>query len=1028
MDFQQAEQLFRQYDVMYKNGQINLDQYRAAMVQLRVTDTAGSIWQIQEVTGSWFVFSNGQWIAGTPPRPVPPVQEGAAFREAERQYTLLDGQFSAGKITLDQYRTMLSQLRVTDANSEIWQLQERTRAWYVFRQGQWLAATPPGSLPTPPPQVNQVQAVPPPVQASRYAAAPTVKKPFPVKPVLFGAGGLLIVAALIVGGILLFKGKTSSDTGVEYKFTQGSVLTLKSGETSVQDDKGTTLSIDPSALPDENSTAQLTTYTAKGNLEKALSESYNIDTSFYEVTLQGNQDGNGTAELTLPASDPDSKLMMVVDNQYAVVLNVSPENGKLVTTAHLGPTEVTDTGTSDMASKPGSIYYAVVTPKQSTASLLKIHAENAEPDADSAPSCSPISLRALSIFNRCQSNDDGSVMVIYPSSSSMTHYDAYNAAKTIEKAVLDYKSHGFTYAKLSPSSPILAVVSSSYTSPEYNFKNGVIYLPPDIPVKLASEKSAIEHETAHWVQNRVYSMMIAKAVDARKWWMDVSAEMMVIDIDPDYISGNMATYGTITNGSDLVFQDSPYQWPADFYAHAQLAEVNMCDTGYCPFNRDEFVGYINGGRYPYNSTYAQQQLDGNMEDYARYLLGFSPQQANTGISLKAVQNQNGWGQFISITETTKTKLSYTTNADKPQVAVETQPTGDILEINAPLQKDSAYPLKVTSGVDGKYIGLPVTMTVDAGVPFVYRVDGGELQSSDGSQEVTIGPIHAGMGITELRIVAYSKTGDQTFSAQIEPVDMEGAWVIVPGNLISNTITCTGGDSETQTNVEGIARFGAGFFTMFNAMGDMSEASDALKYDWSLVSARSPAELADFKYTFSSTAAVEPKQVHLEGDLNMPKPESSSSYIPENPAAVGLALAFIVPAAGVSLYPFKNKKRKWFLLAVILLLMATLLSGCIGFALYGDIKGDVIITKMEYTAGEDTATYSFGGAATGTPIWTIKEGTGTFPVDIFIEASSDDANGNTTTSIEECTGTATFAITGGIYKDASVIFSTGDSSE
>ena len=1024
MDFQQAEQQFRQYDLMYKNGQINLDQYRAAMVQLRVTDSTGNIWQLQEVTGSWFVFSNGQWIAGNPPRPAPVVQEGSAFRDAERQYMLLDEQFTSGMITLDQYRAMLNQLRVTDKNGEVWQLQERTRAWFVFRQGQWQVSTPPGTVQTPPPPVNQVRPIPPPVQNVNYTAANSKKKPFPVKPVLIGAGGLLVIAALVIGGIFLFKGK-NSDAGTQYKFNQESTLTLKSGETSIQDEKGTTLNIDPAALPDENSVAQLTTYSVKGSLEKALSESYQIDTSFYEVSLQGNQDGSGTAELSLPASDPNSKLMMIVDNQYAVVLNISPENGKLVTSPHLGPSETSDTGTSDMASKPGSIYYAVVTPKQTTTSLLKFHAENRQPDADSAPSCSPVSLRALTLFNRCQSNDDGSVMVIYPSSSSMTHYDAYNAAKAIEQAVKDYASKGFTYAKLSPSSPILAVVSSSYTSPEYNFKNGVIYLPPDIPVKLASEKTAIEHETAHWVQNHIYSMMVAKAVDSRSWWMDVSAEMMVIDIDPDYIVGNMTSYGYITNGTDLFFQDSPYQWPADFYGQAQLAEVNMCDGGNCAFSREEFVGYINGGRYPYNSDLAQQQVDNNMEDYARYLLGFAPQQANSSISLKATQNQTGYGQFISIHQSKKSQIEYTTNGDKPQIEEESQSTGTVLKINAPLQKDGAYPLVVTSE---KSPGIPVTMTVDPGVPFVYRVDGGELQSSDGSEEVTIGPIHSGLGISELRIVAYSKAGGQTFSAKIEPVDMEGAWVIVPSKLISNTITCTGGDSESETDVEGIAGFSAGFFTMFNAMGDMTEEKDALAYDWSLVSTRSPAEMADFKYTFASTAIVEPKQIHLQGDLNMPKPETSSSSIPENPAAVGLVLGFIVPAAGIGVYPFKNRKRKWLLLALILMVMATLLSGCIGFAMYGDIKGDVLITKMEYTAGEDTATYSFGSPATGTPIWTIKEGTGTFPVDIFIEASSDDANGNTTTSVEECTGTATFAITGGIYKDAKINFSTGDSSE
>lgn len=1023
MDFQQAEQQFQRLDTLYKNGQMNLEQYRTAIIQLRVTDSEGNIWQLQEVTGNWYVFRNGLWVEETPPKPVLPALDVTAFQNAEQQFKLLDDQFNAGKITLDQYRAALVQLRVVDANGEAWQLQERTRNWFVFRQGQWAAATPPGATPPPPPALNQMQ--PPPVQ-TRTAPTPKVKKPFPLKPVLFGLGGLVVVAALVIGGISLFKHLSgrSASAGETYKFSQGSSLTLAAGQTSLQDDQGTTLRIDPSALPEEDSVAQLTQYTPKGNLEKALSESYNMETPFYEVSLQGQQDGSGLAQLELPASSPESRLMMVVDNQYTVILNVTPENGKLTTDAHLGPSEMADTTDTDMAEKPGSVYYAVVTPKQTSASLLKGHAASVRPDADSAPSCSPISLRALSIFNRCQSNDDGSVMVIYPSSSTITHYDAYNAARAIEQAVKDYKSHGFTYANLSPSSPILAVVSSSYTSPEYNFKNGVIYLPPDIPVKLSSEKSAIEHETAHWVQNRIYSMMVAKAVDARKWWMDVSAEMMVIDIDPDYLAGNMASYGYVTNEADLAFQDSPYQWPADFYVHAQLAEVNMCDSGYCAFNRDEFVAAINGGRYPYNSEHAQQQLDNNMEDYARYLLGAAPQQANSSISLAATQSQNGYGQFISVYGSKKSKLTYTTNGAAPQIEEETQPTGNVIKITAPLQKDSAYPLVVTSPKTAQ--GLAVTMTIDPGVPFMYRVDGGEVQTSDGSEEVTIGPIHSTMGISELRIVAYSKTDGQTFSAQIEPVDLEGAWVIVPGDLISNTITCTDTDPNSTSDPDGMAQFGAGFFGMFNAMGDMNEDSSELKYDWSLVSSRAPSELSDLKYTFTSTAAVEQKGVHLEGELNMPRPAESSSTLPENPAAVGLTLAFIVPTAGVSLIPFKNKKRKWLLLAVMLLAMAALLSGCIGIAIYGDIKADVMITKMEYTAGEDTATYTIGGDATGTPIWTIKEGTGTFPIDMFIEASSDDTNGNTTTSVTECSGTATFSIKGGIYKDANVILNTGSS--
>ena len=60
MDFQQAEQQFKLLEQQYVKRQITLEQYRAALIQLRVTDTNGNIWQIQERTGAWYVFWQGQ--------------------------------------------------------------------------------------------------------------------------------------------------------------------------------------------------------------------------------------------------------------------------------------------------------------------------------------------------------------------------------------------------------------------------------------------------------------------------------------------------------------------------------------------------------------------------------------------------------------------------------------------------------------------------------------------------------------------------------------------------------------------------------------------------------------------------------------------------------------------------------------------------------------------------------------------------------------------------------------------------------
>jgi hypothetical protein len=56
MNFQQAHKQFKVLDQQFRAGRISIDQYKAALVQLRVTDDRGNIWQIQERTGAWYVF------------------------------------------------------------------------------------------------------------------------------------------------------------------------------------------------------------------------------------------------------------------------------------------------------------------------------------------------------------------------------------------------------------------------------------------------------------------------------------------------------------------------------------------------------------------------------------------------------------------------------------------------------------------------------------------------------------------------------------------------------------------------------------------------------------------------------------------------------------------------------------------------------------------------------------------------------------------------------------------------------------
>ncbi len=86
------------------------------------------------------------------------------FAEAEQRFRFLEDQRRRGVLSLDQYRTELAQLRVTDPWGRLWMLQEQTGQWFVFHEGQWRASQPPQQAPSVPP--------PPPAQVFSPSQAP----------------------------------------------------------------------------------------------------------------------------------------------------------------------------------------------------------------------------------------------------------------------------------------------------------------------------------------------------------------------------------------------------------------------------------------------------------------------------------------------------------------------------------------------------------------------------------------------------------------------------------------------------------------------------------------------------------------------------------------------------------------------------------------------------------------------------------------------------------------------------------------
>jgi hypothetical protein len=78
--FRQAEERFRQLSQGLQAGRITPDGYRAALNQLRITDTMGRLWMMQEGTGAWYVWQGGAWQAASPygtPAPAAPAYTAA---------------------------------------------------------------------------------------------------------------------------------------------------------------------------------------------------------------------------------------------------------------------------------------------------------------------------------------------------------------------------------------------------------------------------------------------------------------------------------------------------------------------------------------------------------------------------------------------------------------------------------------------------------------------------------------------------------------------------------------------------------------------------------------------------------------------------------------------------------------------------------------------------------------------------------------------------------------------------------------
>ncbi len=815
----------------------------------------------------------------------------------------------------------------------------------------------------------------------------------------------------------------------------------------VKDSHGAALEIPAASVPDAQP-ASLQSASLSPGMQAALAPAYQVESLAYSV-VASDQDGNGAAVLRLPAPSPDSRLMVLVDNRFLGLLDVAPQDGELQVKPFLGaPGSANSYPTAAESSTPNR--YFVITPKPGTsrgpaasrqwASYLN---QAGDPDGQSC-------ITEFWVANSCWRNPESSVYVFWtastvPAELKDTEFlriiDMIKSVSEIMRAYnQDYK---FTNAAISKSNPVYVIIDPNEAEPTYSQKTGNVYMNWKAVGTITGKENhcALAHELMHFTEDTAYNMSAAAVSNPKAWWQEMAAENGAFLIDPACIDRNLATYGhAVTKASLLPLQSESLQWDRNEgarYIQALQMYISMCEAGpNCALSQTKYVNAINSGSYPFEDAAVLSAFQRSAKDMGLFLLGKPPAEARADAHIPAaLKTGGGFAEYIRKKAVPDFKLEISNNGGQIQSA-----NAHEAAVKATIAQGGEYPLWVSNGKgipdnprEG-YTSLPGLLHIDAGTKLWYSLDAGDPIFSDGSKELTLGPLSDKLGAGLVRLVAIAPDAAATFSAQLQPADLSGDWLAQLSNPKVQLVNCPNTSSDNNKNgfsTDDIAKLDmVGILSSYGTY--IQDAADPAHYSWE-------GSLPE-GVTGEAEINVKADAIEVKYRIDVPKP-TTSGWLPFAPG-VGLGGPARLSAAPVS----NSQPSGWFILAslavflaagmavllkrglpaasaaarfnfrrlattaclaVVLFVGAFWLSGCFGLNIWGTFEGTYTFKKLEFidpnapAEASSTATNPLTGLK-----WKLHDGVLNNTTDLFVEVTTTDADGKETSEVQECKYTVT----------------------